>query len=284
MKYSSIHRFILNSIYLLLSSLLIIGCGEKHKDEDNHDHGNAPAVEKTAAESKESGGAHDDHGAETAGATYQEGKGISLLEETKKSLGLELAEVGEQSVWPMVKLTAQVYRSAAEPSKIYGPERQGYAYATALISKETVTQLKSGQKLSFAPKDSQDSNHEGIIQRIDMAQIPVLGKAEALLQLPDTDHSLTVGAFIEAQVPIGQAPQKLISIPRSALLETSTGTYAFVQNGSFLLRTEVKTGAQNNEYIEITEGLYEGDTIAVKPVETLYLIELRSTKGGGHCH
>jgi hypothetical protein len=269
---------------LLLSSLGLISCGEEHDSHDGHDHGSKPAEKEHSSESRESTGGHEDHGAEAAGATYQEGKGIGLSEETRKSLGLELMEVGEREMWPSQTLTAQVYRSAAEASRTYGREREGNAYATALISKELATQFKPGQKLTFFSKDVADASHDGLIWKIDMAQVSVLGKAEALLELPDPDRSLAVGTFIEAQVPIGTTPQKWVSIPRSAVLETSTGSYAFVQNGSFLLRTEIKTGALTHEYIEITDGLYEGDTIAVKPVETLYLIELRATKGGGHCH
>lgn len=272
MKYSSVQRNVLTAGFWLLAALLLISCGRKEN----------PGAR--AQNSEEGKGAHDDHGAEAAVASYQEGKGISLSEETKISLGLELAEVGEQAVWPTVKLTAQVYRTASEASRTYGSERQGNAYATALVSSEMAAQLKPGQKFAFVCKDNADVRHEGIVLKIDKAQVPVLGKAEALVQLPDPDQSLAVGAFVEAEVSVGNGPRTMLGIPHSALLETSTGTYAFVQNGGFLLRTEIKTGARNKDNIEITEGLYEGDTIAVKPVEALYLIELRATKGGGHSH
>jgi hypothetical protein len=46
----------------------------------------------------------------------------------------------------------------------------------------------------------------------------------------------------------------------------------------------VRTGAESSEYIEITDGLYAGDIVVSNPVEMLYLIELRATKGGGHSH
>lgn len=291
MNHSSIYRLILTTGFCILTTILFTSCGQKEKSgagsQESESHNapeDKPAAEKPAAESKESAEGHDDHGSEAAGASYQEGKGIALLEETKKSLGLELAEVAEQSIWPNVRLTAQIYRSASEASRTYGHERQGNAYATSLVSQEMADQLKPGQKFAFVCKNSADANHEGVVLKIDRAQVPILGKAEALLELPDPDQSLAVGAFVEAEAPIGSAPQKMLSIPHSALLETSTGTYAFVQNGGFLLRTEIKTGARSKDTIEVTEGLYEGDTIAVKPVEALYLIELRTTKGGGHSH
>lgn len=256
---------------LLVSMLALAGCGEPHGDGDGHDHG-------------KSGGGEDGHGMEAAGAVYREGKGIELPEETRKSIGLELVEVGEQEMRPRQTLTAQVYRSAAEASRTYGREREGNAYATALVSKEQAGLFQTGQKFTFRCREGEDSTHDGVIWKIDTAQLAVLGKAEALLELPDGDRSLAVGAFIEASVPVGGTPQKAVAVPPSAILETSTGKYAYVVNGGHLLRTGIKTGAAGGDYVEITEGLYEGDTVAVKPVETLHLIELRATKGGGHCH
>ncbi|MBK9991892.1 MAG: hypothetical protein IPP19_14495 [Verrucomicrobia bacterium] len=51
-----------------------------------------------------------------------------------------------------------------------------------------------------------------------------------------------------------------------------------------MLRTAVKPGANDGEYIEILDGLYAGDVIATAAVEQLWLTELRLTKGGGHSH
>jgi multidrug efflux pump subunit AcrA (membrane-fusion protein) len=73
-------------------------------------------------------------------------------------------------------------------------------------------------------------------------------------------------------------------IPRSALLRTSEGTFAYVVNGDAFYRTPIKLGAEAGGLLEITDGLLAGDAVVTKPVETFYLIELRATKGGGHCH
>jgi len=271
-------------LLLVSCAMALAGCKDPHSDGDGHGHGKTSIEKDTTPASGESGAEEDGHGVEAAGAAYRDGKGIELPEETRKSIGLELVEVGEREMWPRQTLTAQVYRSAAEASRTYGREREGNAYATALISKEQADLFRPGQKFTFRCREGEDSTHDGVIWKIDTVQLSSLGKAEALLELPDGDRSLAVGAFIEAKVSIGSAPQKGISVPHSAILETSTGKYAYVQNGGHLLRTEIKTGAGNEEYVEVTEGLYEGDTIVVKPVETLYLIELRATKGGGHSH
>ncbi|PAW78029.1 MAG: hypothetical protein B9S32_09080 [Verrucomicrobia bacterium Tous-C9LFEB] len=265
------------AVWLLILSFGVSGCGSKHDEGDGHDHGNKSTESKKAIEE------HADHGGKNASASYQEGKGISLPEETQKSLGLELVEVGERELAPALSLTAQIYRASSENSRAHGKERSGNAYASALISRELAEKLAPGKKVYFTTKGKNDSSHDGTIWKIDSVQMAVLGKVEVLLELPDPNHSLAVGDFVEARVPLGDN-RKTLAIPRTGLLETSTGTYAFVQNGDYLLRTQVKIGLQTSDAVEITEGLYEGDTVVASPVEALYLIELRATKGGGHCH
>jgi hypothetical protein len=111
-----------------------------------------------------------------------------------------------------------------------------------------------------------------------------VNSVEAILQIPDPRNTLKVGEFVSGSVVESGAEETVLTIPRSAVLETATGKFAFVQNGDYLLRTPITTGAENTDYAEITDGIYAGDVVATKPVETLYLIELRATKGGGHSH
>ncbi len=253
-------------VALLVISWTLIGC-QKPSDKQ------APPVKD----------AHD-HGSTGEGAAFEKGKGITLMEETRKALGLEFADVVEEVLTPSVSLTAQIYRSATEVSRKHGRERSGFAYATALVSSEIAAQLKPGQKLLWRATPKDDLSYQGQLIAVDLSQIPLINKAEVLLELSDATSHQTVGDFVQINISSEAPSPKVVAIPRSAVLETSTGTFVFVKNGTFLLRTEIKTGIENRNSIEITDGLYSGDTIAVKPVEALYMIELRATKGGGHCH
>ena len=108
--------------------------------------------------------------------------------------------------------------------------------------------------------------------------------SKSFCKFPIRENTLKVGEFVSGSVIESGAEETVLTIPRSAVLETATGKFAFVQNGDYLLRTPITTGAESAEYAEITDGIYAGDVVATKPVETLYLIELRATKGGGHSH
>lgn len=233
---------------------------------------------KAAERSGEAGG--HGHDGEVAGADYAEGKGIALIDETSKAIGLELVEAEERSIVPVVPLEAQVYRAAREPSRV-GGEQTGFAYATALLNPALAEKLEGGEPATLSTRDA---GYDATVWMIDPVSKEAVNSVEAILRIPDPQNTLSVGAFVSGSVKESGAEQTVLTVPRSAVLETATGRFAFVRNGRHLLRTPVTVGAENAEYAEIIEGIYSGDVVAANPVETLYLIELRATKGGGHSH
>ena len=101
-------------------------------------------------------------------------------------------------------------------------------------------------------------------------------QVEIVFAIPDNPPvGSTISLTLRGPVSTGSA------VPQSALLRTATGTFVYVVNGANLLRTAVKLGANDSEYID---GLYAGDVVATAGVEQLWLTELRLTKGGGHSH
>ena len=259
---------------LLLAGTLSLGvsaCGPLSEPSvvDGHDH-----------EEGDKHGGHHDHGEEAAGARYAEGKGITLLDETKEAIGLEVAEAEERKLAPVVLLEAQVYRAGDEPSRP-GGEQTGSAYATAFVNLRLAEKLKGGESATLK---TDDANYEARVWRIDPVSKDAVNSVEAILQIPDPRNTLKVGEFVSGSVIESGSEETALTIPRSAVLETATGKFAFVQNGDYLLRTAITTGAENADYAEIADGIYTGDVVVTKPVETLYLIELRATKGGGHSH
>ena len=260
---------------LLLAGALTLGvaaCGPKQPENSADDgHGHGEGAEH---------GDHHDHGEEAAGARYAEGKGITLLDETKKAIGLELVEAEDREIAPIVPLEAQVYRAANEPSRP-GGEQSGSAYATALVNPALAEKLKGGEPATLM---TDDKSYEARIWRIDPVTKDAVNNVEVILQIPDPQNALRIGEFLSGSVTQSGAQQTALTVPRSAVLETATGKFAFVENGDYLLRTPVSTGAESADHVEITDGLYAGDTVVSNPVETLYLIELRATKGGGHSH
>jgi len=72
-------------------------------------------------------------------------------------------------------------------------------------------------------------------------------------------------------------------LPAAALLRTARGDFVYVANDGWLLRTPVKLGAGNGVSFEVSDGLYEGDVIAVSGTLALWLAEIQAVNGGVGC-
>lgn len=266
---------LLSILFAVLLMAVLAACGPKaneHAEGDGHGH------EETGGEGEDGHG----HGAEESGASFKEGKGITLSDEARKSLEVSVAEVTSRRLEPSVKVTAQVYRTAKEIGG--SSERSGHAYAAAFVDGHVAKLLKPGEAITASTQSNSSAAIQGTLKKVDTSLIASTDKAEILVEIPDSENLLKMGEFIVVSLPETAAPQDVVAVPSSAILDTASGKFAYVQNGDSLLRTPVETGAASDDFIEITDGLYEGDTIAVSGAENLYLIELRATKGGGHSH
>lgn len=73
------------------------------------------------------------------------------------------------------------------------------------------------------------------------------------------------------------------ALPASALLRTIKGDFVYVTNESSFLRTAVRVGRREGEWIEVLDGLYEGDVVVVSGVAALWLAEIHAVNGGVGC-
>jgi multidrug efflux pump subunit AcrA (membrane-fusion protein) len=110
----------------------------------------------------------------------------------------------------------------------------------------------------------------------------VSGMVEVVVEILDGATSPSVGSFVTVIVPTGKE-EKVVSVPRSALLRTSEGNFVYTVSGERFVRAAVKLGVVNGEFAEVADGLYAGDQIALKPVMTLWLAELQAIRGGKAC-
>jgi multidrug efflux pump subunit AcrA (membrane-fusion protein) len=213
---------------------------------------------------------------------FQDGKGLLISKELRQSLNVEMAAVEEQTIDGALIATAQIYRGADEPDSKSGGYRSGFAYASASVPAEAAQVLKTGQEIAVRPIQSSAPPLTARIHRLDDALRQSMGTVEILLAIPDAQHQLTIGTFLAAEFHrSGKEP--VIVVPQSALLRPVGGPCVYVRNGQHLLRTAVKAGTTNADWVEICDGLLPGDEVVVRGANALWLIELRATQGGGGC-
>jgi hypothetical protein len=233
------------SILFLTLCLMLVGCGREASKKE---------VSETTGKGLPS---------------FKEGKGLSLSEETRQCIGLEIAEVSERKLAGRITTEVQVYQTASNS-----------VHAIGLIGGEQSKLLQPGQSVSLATKDGKGSN--GKLVRVDEQVQSASGQVELIVEIPGTEREYARGTFLTATFDAAKE-ENVTVIPRSALLRAAEGNFVYVVNGDHLTRTAVKAGVESGDFLEITDGLYSGDKVAVKPVQTLWLTELRFVKGGAAC-
>jgi multidrug efflux pump subunit AcrA (membrane-fusion protein) len=247
-----------------LLSLTLISCSDKphaatHEAQEEHDHEN-------------------EHGPEN-GAQFKKGQGVTLTAEMKQAIGLKTTEVTDATVPALCVVTLQIVPSQDLQPAALTPDAATSTLATGWLTAAQAEWIKSGQQVTLSAESDDAKSSTGAISRIEQTAHATLG-----------DFALTVTTA--APLPVGTrllmtcraAPGAAVtSIPRSALLKTAEGTFAYTINGPSYLRTPVKTGAMNEDLVEITDGLYAGDQIVTTPVMQLWLAELQVLRGGKSC-
>ena len=74
-------------------------------------------------------------------------------------------------------------------------------------------------------------------------------------------------------------------VPASAVLRTVQGSFVYVENGGWFLRTPVtlEALAADGSTWTVREGLYEGDRVVTDAVRSLWLAELHFLRAGQAC-
>lgn len=258
---------------ILLVLALVVSCHPKQ--EQNEKAGREAVAEATP---QSNAGATD----QEEEVSFQEGKGLILSEATAQALGLKEEPVTQRELKFTLPVNVQIYREAAEKSSKSIGEKSGSAYATVMLSIPEAEKLRLGTKVIFDPPVGADKPVEGILWKLDRTQTSITEKVEALIAIPDQANRLSIGVFLKGQAQPEAASKSVLSVPGSALLDTVQGKFVYVAKDGAYLRTAVKIGESDQNAVEITDGLQAGEQVVVAPVEKLWLIELRLTKGGGH--
>ncbi len=94
------------------------------------------------------------------------------------------------------------------------------------------------------------------------------GTVKVTVEVYDETLRLRPGMFVEVRIVIGQKENALV-IPRKAVLYKQNKTYAFVVDGNRAAQREITLGLTEEDDVEVSGGLTEGDVIVTVGVDGL---------------
>lgn len=199
------------------------------------------------------------------GAQFTEGKGVVLTEVMAKSINLQTAEVGEETLTPTISLQLQTVERGSE--------------ACGWLNEEQAASIRPGMEVELQAAQPKPATLKGKVTRVDKAGFSTTGELEVAVELPS---AFDAGVAFSGTVKL-PASEGHTAIAKSALLSTAEGHFVYAKNGEFYVRTPIKVGAVSGDHVEIAEGLYAGDEVVTSPVMSLWLAELQVLRGGKAC-
>jgi len=128
--------------------------------------------------------------------------------------------------------------------------------------------LQPGMQAEVITEVLKGTAFTGLVKLINPRIDNQTGTVKTTIEVFDESFRLKPGMFVEVRIAIG-AKENVLTIPRRAILYKQNKTYVFVMNQNQVSQREVLLGLNEEDLVEVTNGLAEGDVIVVVGVEGL---------------
>ncbi len=134
------------------------------------------------------------------------------------------------------------------------------------INQADVTRLKIGQKVDIQVEAVTGLKLTGVIERI-APQATLKNNIKGFscrILLENPDERVRPGMTANISIPIALA-DNVLAVPLSAVFTEGGERFVYVKKNESWEQRPVKIGVADFSFVEITEGLYEEDTVALEP-------------------
>ncbi len=133
----------------------------------------------------------------------------------------------------------------------------------ANVLEKDIALLKPGMKAKIFTEAYPEEPFEGTIVRMNKALDLATRTLQTEINIPNPGRLLKPGMFARIEVVLKEKPNAL-AVPREAVLEGGGKEFVFVVEGDQAFRKPIVTGIEQDQLIEVVEGLKDGDKIVVK--------------------
>jgi multidrug efflux pump subunit AcrA (membrane-fusion protein) len=139
-------------------------------------------------------------------------------------------------------------------------------HATAAVPEHLAAKLKPGMKARIRVAAAGDREYLADLAHIGAEVEADSGTIEAAFHVENPDYVLRPGMRAEFSIVVAER-ENVMSIPRVALGGDVGGRYVFIRDYELkeaFVKTPLKLGAQNAQFVEVLEGLLPGDEVVIK--------------------
>jgi cobalt-zinc-cadmium efflux system membrane fusion protein len=163
----------------------------------------------------------------------------------------------------VVERNATVGASVGTDANLFKIIDLSRVWIDANVFEKDLQQVKPGQEVKLTVTAFPGSTFSGRVILINSVVDPDTRTVKVRTEVPNPDGRLKPDMFANVQI-VTALNRTAISIPQSAVLNDEGKTIVFVADGGEYKKRQVQAGIQNNDRVEIVDGLNAGDKVVVK--------------------
>jgi RND family efflux transporter MFP subunit len=137
------------------------------------------------------------------------------------------------------------------------------------LPEKTISEIKLGQEAIITNYTIAEDTLEGHISELSPVISTETRTFKGVLQINNPDLKLRPGMFVKADI-ITAHKDSAIVIPKDIIMTGNRGKYVFIVGRNSTAEDRwITTGIQNQESVEVVEGLTKNDRLIIKGFETL---------------
>jgi multidrug efflux pump subunit AcrA (membrane-fusion protein) len=150
----------------------------------------------------------------------------------------------------------------------------------ANVLERDIPLLKPGMKAKIQAEAYPGKVFEGKVARVNTGLELATRTLQAEIEIPNSSRLLKPGMFARIEVVLLEKPE-VLAIPSNAVIEEQGERFVYVVQGNKAVRTPILTGIEQDRFVEVKEGLKEGDQVVTRGQEAIREnTTLRVVEGG----
>jgi len=163
----------------------------------------------------------------------------------------------------VVERNATVGASVGTDANVFKIMDLSRVWIDANVFEKDLQQVRPGQEVKLTVPAFPGSTFSGKVILINSVVDPDTRTVKVRTEVANPDGRLKPDMFANVQI-VTALNRTAISIPQSAVLNDEGKTVVFIADGNGYKKRQVQAGIQNNDRVEIIDGLAAGDKVVVK--------------------
>ena len=143
-----------------------------------------------------------------------------------------------------------------------------YVFATIQVPQEKINDIKVGKPAEVTLEDN-NTVHNGTLDSIDLSGDSTLRVFNCKIKMENSNKELLPGEYAKVNFSNTENNNKVITIPVSSLAGSEGDYYVFINDNGVASKVAVDIGDADENNVEITSGVKEGDEIICTNMSSL---------------